>query len=179
MLAGMKQRALLIQAILAALGAGVLAGGLLGKVQWLALAGVVASACAELLGLLLCKLQAGTPGVRLAQGAALAAPSAALALVLPLSMLAAAAVVIEAALAGGVQAVLASRGTGAAMRGATSRVLLLRGANLLVLAAGAVLAGLDVTAGTEAGRLVAWGLVLALGSAGLAGVDATVALRGR
>lgn len=178
----MAQRAAILRVVLAVLGAGILAGGLAADLQYLAAVGVIASACAELIGIAMIKLQSGSPTLRLLHSASQALPSVALAVVLPVAMLVAAGVVIEAAVAGGVESVLAARNNGVTMRGGISRRAILHGANVAVLGSAAVmahLAGLDVIAGTDAARLAGLAAGAAVLAAMVSGVDATLALRRR
>lgn len=177
----MQLRATAFQLLLALAGACIIAAGLASDLHWLAALGLGTSACAELLGVGMVKLQSGSPALRLMQATGLALPSVAVATLMPLALLVAVAVVIEASLAGGVGSVLAARNNGVRMGGGLVRLLALRGANLLLLAAAAqgVVTGLNVIAGTDSAGLVAvsvgWAMLVAL----IAGVDATLALRRR
>lgn len=178
----MAHRAAILRVVLAVLGAGILAGGLAADLQYLAAAGMVASACAELIGIAMIKLQTTSPTLRLMQSAGQALPSVALAVVLPVAMLVAVGVVIEAIVVGGVESVLSARKNGVTMRGGVSRRVIMHGANFAVLGALALwlaLPGSGVIAGTDAASLAQTAAGAATLVAMVAGVDATLALRRR
>ncbi|MBX3472775.1 MAG: hypothetical protein KF754_00120 [Planctomycetes bacterium] len=160
-------------------GATVLACGVLLDLHWLSLAGLVTSACAEALGLTLAKLPASTPGLRLMQATGQALPSLGVAAIMPLAMLVAAAVVINAILSGGVESVLMTRGNGHTMGGHTARTLALGASNASALAGAGLASGAFVIPGTTGAGLIVVGVGWAVVAATTCAIDATVALRRR